>query len=394
MSKHFVLVLNHFAVSDRAAGGTRHVEMFGNLGERWTSRIIAADRNLLSRERSTSADRRIRYVRTSPYRDNGIARIVNWASYALAAFAVGVAGRRPDVVYASSPHLLAGLAGLGIARIRRSGFIFEVRDLWPQVLVEMGRIREGSVLHRTLVSLEHFLYRSADAIVVLAEASEPVIREIVGRDKRIEFVPNGADVELFSTVAPNQEVGSSTFVYAGAHGPANGLDLVLDAAAELQARGDSCRVVFVGDGVSKVGLVERWRRDGLANVEFRDAVPKSEIPVVLAGYQVGLHVLADVPMFRYAVSPNKVFEYMAAGLPVITNTPGTVADLVEKSGAGIATDPDGLAVAMRRMVAMSPEARVAMGANGRQWVTEHRSRRRLSQHIEWLLDDVAQVDES
>ena len=250
-----VLVLNHFAVPEGAPGGTRHIEMFGALSGNWSATIVAADRNLLDRSRTRSDDRRFRTVPTTPYGSNGIARIVNWVSYAMAATFVGLTVRRPTVVYASSPHLLAGAAGWLIARIRRAAFVLEVRDLWPRVLVEMGRMSESSLVYRGLEVLEARLYRAADAIVVLAEGSEAHIRQIAGPDKEIVFIPNGADTDRFASVEPDQEAEPVVFIYAGAHGPANGLDLLLDAADELDALGATYTIRLVGDGVSKAELV-------------------------------------------------------------------------------------------------------------------------------------------
>ena len=351
--------------------------------------IVAADRNLLDRSRTRSDDRRFRTVPTTPYGSNGIARIVNWVSYAIAATFVGLTVRRPAVVYASSPHLLAGAAGWLIARIRRAAFVLEVRDLWPRVLVEMGRMSESSLVYRGLEVLEARLYRAADAIVVLAEGSEAHIRQIAGPDKQIVFIPNGADTDRFASVEPNQEAEPIVFIYAGAHGPANGLDLLLDAADELDALGATYTIRLVGDGVSKAGLVRSAEGRGLANVEFRDAVPKADMPAQFQEAQVGLHVLADVPMFRYGVSPNKLFEYMAAGLPVITNTPGEVSAIVEESGAGVATASTGLADGMRAMLEMGAADRRASGEGGRAWVRENRSRAALARRVEALLDEVA-----
>jgi glycosyltransferase involved in cell wall biosynthesis len=381
-------VLNHFAVPEGAAGGTRHIEMFGALEDRWDVRIIAADRNLLDRRKMTSPDPRFRFVPTTPYRDNGPARIANWMSYTVGAVALGLFGARPAVVYASSPHLLAGLAGWMIARLRRAGFILEVRDLWPQILIQMGRARNGSVTYRILERIERRLYRSADAIVVLAQGSEPRIRAMAGPGVKVVLVPNGADTDRFLDVHPDLGAEPMTFIYAGAHGPANGLHLLLDAAKELEAESWTGQIVLVGDGVDKHALKDRAEALGLRQVAFRDSIPKVDMAGVLGSSQVGLHVLADVPMFRHGVSPNKLFEYMAAGLPVITNTPGEVSGVVTEAAAGIACEPHDMAGAMRRMAALPLSERQAMGASGREWVGLHRSRRVLAETIDHLMVSV------
>ena len=248
-------------------------------------------------------------------------------SDAAAAVVVGVRQRRIDVVYASSPHLLTGLAGYVVARLRRVAFVLEVRDLWPRILVDMGRLRSTSVTYRMLRRLELFLHRHADQIVVLAEGSADAIRSDCSDPPPITFIPNGSDAPMFRVVANRTALRNRygmtglTFVYAGAHGPANGLDLGLDAAENVQADVPDVEFMLVGDGAEKATLMNDAERRGLANVRFLRAILKSEMPELLAAADVGLHTLADVPLFRFGVSPNKLFDYMAAGLPVVQTAP-------------------------------------------------------------------------
>lgn len=389
-----VLVLNHFAAPLGSPGGTRHVELFGRL-ERWQPTIVAANRNLLSRKSQHSSGI-LKTVWVSPYPSSNLGRIVGWISYAGTAFFAGARQRRIDLVYASSPHLLAGLAGWALARVKRTPLVIEVRDLWPQVLVDMGQLRADSLIHRCLKALERFLYRHADAVVVLAEGASADVVADGARPDHVAFIPNGADPDDF-VVHENREdlrrsygMTSMTVLYAGAHGPANGLHFVLDAAEELAESNPDICFWLVGDGVSKDSLRAAAGDRGLTNVVFRDPVPKQEMPRLLAAADIGLHVLADVPLFRRGVSPNKLFDYMAAALPVLTNTPGEVAALVEEAGAGIAVPPAGLAEGIRRMAAADDEQRARWCIGGRSFLTDHRSRPVLAGRLEELLDDVAE----
>ena len=322
---------------------------------------------------------------------------MNWGSYSVGAVSVGLRQRRVDVVYASSPHLLTGLAGYLVARIRRAGFVLEVRDLWPQVLVDMGRMKSTSIAYRILRRLELFLYCHADEIVVLAEGSAEVIRADCPEAVSIAFVPNGSDTSMFdvreSRIALRERFGMAgmVLVYAGAHGPANGLDLVLDAAEGV--RSDLPEVVFllVGDGVEKSALMADAERRGLANVHFHDPIPKFEVPQLLAAADVGLHVLADVPLFRYGVSPNKLFDYMAAGLPVVTNCPGEVERIVNAADAGVAVGPNDLETAVRRVSDASSEQLQDWGRAGRSFIEQHRSREVVGAQLGDVLDRVAKA---
>ncbi|MEX5710338.1 glycosyltransferase family 4 protein [Parafrankia sp. FMc6] len=389
--KH-LLVYNHFAALRGAPGGTRHVELVERLTG-WRTTIVAANRNYFTRGvlRSSSAD--YRTVWTAPYTGNGVMRILNWITYAVGAFVVGLRGARPDVVYGSSPHLLAGLTGWAVARIRGAAFVLEVRDLWPRVLVDMGQVREGSMSHRLLRAVETFLYRHADSVVVMADGVRRVLEtEECVPPERIVSIPNGADPADFDPPMVREklrrELGLSGFVvaYTGAHGPANGLDLVLDAAEKIADEFPEVRFLLVGDGAVKPMLVEAVRERRLDNVIFRDAIAKDRMPALLGAVDVGLHVLVDVPLFRYGVSPNKLFDYMAAGLPVITNTPGEVSALVEAAGAGVCCAPDGIADAVREVVAAGPERRADWGAAGRDYMSRNRSRTALGGRLQDLLD--------
>jgi len=387
-----VLVLNHFAVPRAAPGGTRHVELFGRL-ETWETVILASNRNLLTRTIAARGEG-VRTVWTTPYSPGGASRILNWVSYALTAFAAGL--RQPtDLVYASSPHLLAGLAGWALARLKRVPLIVEVRDLWPQVLVDMGQLEARSPLFRLLKRLERFLYRQADAVVVLAEGNRAAVVADGAHADRVDFLPNSAEPSDFD-VAEDRDALRARFgmeglvlLYAGAHGQANGLGLVLDAASELQFTHPDIRFWLVGDGLAKQQLVDDAARRGLRNIVFREPVAKEDMPALLAAADVGLHVLADVPLFHHGVSPNKLFDYMAAGRPVLTNTPGHVADLVATAGAGLAVEPNDLADGARALAAMDEGERAARGVAGRAFMETHRSRTVIYRDLEAVLNRVS-----
>ncbi len=383
-----VLVLNHFAVPPGASGGTRHTELFSRLSG-WSFLIVNASTSagVPVKERTGSG---FLSVWASPYSSNGMRRILNWGSYATTAVARLWNGRRPDVVYASSPHLLAGLAGLILARRWKVPLILEVRDLWPQVLVDMNQMSSDSPIYQALEQLEALLYAQANMIVVLAQGtSDTLERRGIPREK-MTFIPNGADSADFSVSEPcdilRTRYGFNRFtcVYLGAHGPANGLDLLLDAAGEL--RGEDLDIVLVGKGLDKDRLVITARERALGNVRFLDAVPKSEVKSILAAADVGLHVLADVPLFRYGISPNKVFDYLASGLPLITNVPGEIGDLVTNSGGGLVVEPTGLADGIRLLRAAAPDELSEMGARGRAFLDANQSRTAMAARLQELLD--------
>ncbi|SCF28173.1 Glycosyltransferase involved in cell wall bisynthesis [Micromonospora viridifaciens] len=386
MTQRRVLVFNHFAVPRGHPGGTRHVELFGRLPE-WSTVLIAARRNMVTGQ-PQRAEPGFCPVAVTPYRGNGLGRVINWASFAVTATVAGLRQPRPDVVYASSPHLLAGLSGWFVAAVRRAPFVLEVRDLWPRVLVDMGRLTEASLVYRALERVERFLYRRAQRVVIMAPGVRAAVENKGAHPEHIAFIPNGADPEDFVPGAERDELRRRygftrrTVVYAGAHGPANGLDLLLDAAKAVP----DLDIVLVGSGVEKSRL--QAAAHGIRNVRFLDPVPKAEIPDVLHAADVGVHVLADVELFRVGVSPNKVFDYMAAALPIVTNSPGVVGDLVMTAGAGYVTAPVNLAHGLGQVAQASSEELAKMGASGRRWIQQNQSRTAMAHALGQLLVSV------
>ncbi|MFF5214427.1 glycosyltransferase family 4 protein [Micromonospora sp. NPDC000442] len=350
--------------------------------------MVIAGRLNMATGQPQRAEPGFRPVAVTPYRGNGLGRVVNWASYAVTAAAAGLGQPRPNLVYASSPHLLAGLSGWIVAAIRRTPFVLEIRDLWPRVLVDMGKLAESSLTYRVLERVELFLYRRARRVVIMAPGLRSVIEGKGVEPERIAFIPNAADPADFVPSAPRDELRRRygftrrTAVYAGAHGPANGLDLLLCAARAVP----ELDVVLVGSGVDKPRL--QATAYDIHNVRFLDPVPKTEMPDILHAADVGVHVLADVELFRAGVSPNKVFDYMAAGLPIITNSPGVVGDLVAGAGSGYVVAPGNLAHGLGQVAQAGSAELAKLGAAGRQWIQHNQSRTAMSDALARLLASV------
>ncbi len=385
-----VLVFNHFAMPRGQAGGTRHVELFGRL-DGWDYLIIASDLNPQTGKRLES-EQGLAVVPVPSYSSNGSRRILNWVAYAGRATVLGMKQRDVDVVYGSTPQLLAPLAAWAVAEVRRVPFVLEIRDLWPQVLVDMGTLSTSSPAFRALTTLETFLYARAQRIVVMAEGSRDTL---VARGiplNKIIYIPNGADAADFEPSAARDQLRERygfkqfTAVYAGAHGPANGLGLLLDAAKAV--RDLPLEIVLVGGGIEKSNLRAQAGRMQLDNVRFMDPVPKEDIPDLLHAADLGLHVLADVELFRTAVSPNKVFDYMAAGLPVLTNCPGLTSELVEAAACGVAVAPTGIAEGLRAAMKGDFEG---SGQRGADWLAANQSRGSMSERLSRVLTDVTQT---
>lgn len=400
-----LLIVNHFALAPDMGGGTRHIELGRELARRgWRVTIAASDFHVLERayaRREGANDKRVieetvdgvrfRWLWSSPYDRNDGKRVANWLSFARAVVRARWRDDPPDVVLGSSPQLFAALGAWRVARRLRVPFVFEVRDLWPESLGVAGRRRGPGYWGLWVVA--RFLYRAASRIVVLSRGVQDYLEELGVPADRIVYVPNGADLETFADRA-TQRGDALRVVYAGAHGPANGLDIVLAAAASLR---DEPRITFllVGDGPAKEELVAQARAAGLANVEFLDPVPKARIPQLLASCGAGLMVLKDVPLFAFGVSPNKLFDYWGAGLPVICNVPGEVAAWVRDSNGGVQTanaTAESLGQAIRALLALGTERRTAMGAAGREWVGREHDRPILAARLDAAVRPLTRIE--
>lgn len=397
-------IVNQYAVPRAMPGITRHVELADLLREHgWATRIFAAafHHTTATSIRPVSPVRAsldeidggiaFTWLWSSHYRRNGWKRYLNMATYTTTLLTSGVHRPAPDAVVGSSPHLLAGLGAWILARRYKVPFVFEVRDMWPDMLVQLGLT--SPLVIRPLAALERFLYKRSDRIIALTDGiADRIAAKGVSRDK-IQVIPNAtlrpAPLDDTRRDAMRRQLGWNdriVVVWAGSHNPMNGLDVVVEAARLLQDR-DDILLAFIGDGSLKQDLKEQAR--GLPNVVFYDPVPKTEIGEWLRAADVGLIHSRRFEVFSGA-RPNKLFDYMAAGLAIVSTVPGEAWRLIQDAGAGISTvweDPTALAAAIRSL-AEAPEERRAMGRRGFEAVCQVHSREATAAELAALLDDV------
>jgi len=250
-----------------------------------------------------------------------------------------------DLLFATSTPLTAGIPGIVARWLRGSRFVFEVRDLWPELPRDMGVIKNPVVL--TLMGwLEWLSYHSAKKLIGLSPGIVAGITRRGVDTEDVALIPNGCDLVFFSEKSAawrpdGVAAGDFMAVFAGTHGLANGLDAALSAAAELKRRGRfDIKLVLIGDGQLKCSLMARAEREGLDTVVFCPPVNKGRLAGLMASTDLGMQLLANVPAFYYGTSPNKFFDYIAAGLPTLINYPGWLANLVKDHKSGLAVPPD------------------------------------------------------
>ena len=326
----------------------------------------------------------------SVYGKSFLGRKLGFLVFTLSASTAALMGPRPDVVIATSPPLIAVIPGWIAARVRLRPcpWIFEMRDLWPESAVTTGVLRRDALLTRLLYKLESWAARSATRVNVLTPAfHDDIVARGLKESERICFVPNGADIEMFEPGPRDNEMRrefgwGDRFVamYAGAHGLANAVGQLLDAAEHLRERPDIF-IACVGDGPERSRLEAEARARGLDNIRFYGAQPKALMPAIVRASDLGLAVLQDNPTFR-TVYPNKVFDYMSCARPSLLAIDGIARQLVcEDAGAGVFARPeDGKAIADGiASLADDPLACARMGAAGRSWVAENASRAGLAE---------------
>jgi glycosyltransferase involved in cell wall biosynthesis len=277
-------------------------------------------------------------------RDGFFKRAITFLKFAFRSTWLGLS-ERYDLLFATSTPLTAGIPGIAARWLRGSRFVFEVRDLWPELPREMGVIRNPVLL--TLMDwLEFASYHSAHKLVGLSPGIVAGITRRGVPKEDVALIPNGCDMTLFADKGwpwrPDRVSGTDLMaVFAGTHGQANGLDAALSAAARLKIRGRTdIKIVLIGDGQLKDSLMTRAASEGLDNVVFCDPVDKARLAGLMASTDVGLQLLANVPAFYYGTSPNKFFDYIASGLPVLINYPGWLAETVNEHRCGFAVAPD------------------------------------------------------
>jgi glycosyltransferase involved in cell wall biosynthesis len=397
-----VLYVSQYFVRADQAGGVRHwhhtraLAAHGHDVHVVTSYVQHKERHVPERYR----DRRVvreaedgltvwRTYSTPGYGRDLRSRLANYLSFAFWAAVAGLRAPRPDVVVASSPSLPAAAGAALVAALRRAPFVLEVRDLWPDSAVAMGLVRRGGAMYRVARALEWFCYRRAVHVIALTDGIRDGVITKGVPSERVTLITNGVDPAPPVNAPAAVPVSDEAFVamYVGAHGTYSALGTVLDAAERL--RDDpSIRFVLVGGGDQKPRLQDEARLRDLPNVAFVDPIPKSQVPAWLARADVCLLPYQDRALFAGAL-PNKTFDYMGAGKPIVAAVPpGELSRLVETAACGVAVspeDPDAMAGAIRRLAADRALA-ARMGAAGAGFVCTHYDRRVLAERFVGIVE--------
>jgi glycosyltransferase involved in cell wall biosynthesis len=331
------------------------------------------------------------WLRAPSYRGNGLRRGLNMLVFQHnVQHLVPTAGLAPpDVVVGSTPPPFAALGALRLAKRYGVPFVLEVRDLWPQTLVDLGGLQPWHPFVRLLLRIERQLYGRATRIVSVLPNAAGYMCERAASAERIDWIPNGVDVNSLPSPNPPRQSDHFTVVYAGAHGFANGLGTIIEAAALLQRdpAAQRVRLRLIGEGAEKATLRKRAAAAGLANLCFADPVPNERLHEILTEADAFVANVRASPLYKYGISINKLYDYMAMARPTAIaltafNNP------IDEAGAGLSVPADdaiGLARAIAKLAAMSPQQRWEMGLRGRHYVEANHDYGHLTRRFEACL---------
>lgn len=315
---------------------------------------------------------------------SSVRRTLYYISFFLSSSLAGLFLKRSQVVIATSPSLFIGLTGLLLSRLKGMPLVFEVRDLWPEVIPAIGAGKENSLPYRFFDKVARTLYDKSDLIVVVTESFKDQIVSSRGvSPDKIEIIENGVDTEFFKPGAVDPETIENlglrdrfVVTYIGTIGYTHGAEVILKAAPELKRRIPELLFLLVGSGSDKERLVKLSKDSGLDNVRFLDPQPKASIPAFLNASDISLVLSINQPLLHKTIFA-KVFEPMACGKPIVVGAVGETRNIVvEKADCGIAFAPEDTAGLIDSILTLydNPDLRKKLGENGRKYVTANFTR--------------------
>jgi len=322
----------------------------------------------------------------SGYNSNFVGRVIGYLSYTFSSLIKALFLKKPDVYIVTSPSIFVGISAIIISKLKGAPFIFEVRDLWPESAVATGVLNNKFLLN-ILYWLEYKLYKYSKIIVVLTPAFKENIEkrypEFIGK---IEIITNGADFSIMGKEHKGsglrEKLGwndKKVFTYLGAHGVANDLMQVVEAA-KLFKNNKNIHFLLIGDGMQKKLLKEKAKDYELTNIEFIDSVPKHEVIDYVNASDICMAILKKTDTFK-TVYPNKVFDYMSCKKPVFVTIDGITRDLLEVSNCGLYAEPENLKQfeeVVEKFINMNDDEMKQLGENGYRYVKEHFDREKLA----------------
>lgn len=388
-----IWIFNHYAITPELSGGTRHFD----LGREWVKQghsvtVFASSFHHAKRKElklSKGEDYRVEnyegvrfvWIKTLPYQKNNWKRIVNMLSYFLKAekLARKIAQDNPDAIIGSSVHLFAVYTAYRLSKHFKTLFIMEIRDIWPKTLINLG-VKRWHPFIILLAMLERFLYKKADRIITLLPKAHNHIESFGIPRNKITWIPNGTNLDIFKKgEQTSKKTKEFIIMYTGTFGLVDNLEVAVKSAYLIPDH-LPIRFIFVGDGPEKNKLMKMVESSQLSNVDFDPSVPKYQISRVLRNADAFLLFSKDLPLYDYGLSPNKLFDYMATGKPVIFSS-NSIYNPVMEAKSGMTIKPDdsqALSEGIIELYNTPEEDRKIMGERGRKYVEKYHNIEKLA----------------
>ncbi|WP_419773853.1 glycosyltransferase family 4 protein [Halarcobacter sp.] len=392
-----IWIFNHHALTPDMSGGTRHYDFALELQKRGHSVTIIASSFHYSKYKEMkeygSKDYLIEkikninfiWLKTFPYYGNGIKRVINMLSYTYKSRKVisNLDLEKPDIIIGSSVHLFAVYAAYKSSKEYNVPFIMEVRDLWPQTLIDMGMSKWHPFI-LSLSFLERFLYKKADKIISNLPYANQYIDKYTENNKFV-WVSNGVD---FSNIDYKKREEDNKFIitYTGSIGFINNLHILLEVAKNLRDYRD-IYFKIVGDGVDKDRLVSFSKENNLSNVFFEPQVPKSEVYSILQNSDLLFIIIKNSPLYRFGISSNKLFDYMASGRVVLFSGE-SINNPIREADAGYIVKSDNIELLKNKILeiySLSKEEREKIGLKARTYIQKNYATEVLVDKLELVL---------
>lgn len=320
-------------------------------------------------------------------------RIISYISFAVSSIVLGTRkSGKQDLIIATSPQFFVGIAGYIISRLKRIPFIFEIRDLWPESIVQLGLLK-NRVIIKILEWIELFLYKKAAHIISVTDSYvEFLVKKGINRNK-ISIIKNGVDLDLFQ-LKGNQEALKKKYnlenkivvSYIGTLGMSHALDKVCETAQFFEDQ--NVEFLLVGEGAEKQNLKNIINHTHIKNVKFVDQIPKEKLPEYYELSDIILVTLKALPLFKKVI-PSKIFEIMSMGRPIVLGVDGEARNIVEDAEAGIFSKPEDVLDLREKITFMlDNKKRAHYGNNGRKYVEQFYDRNKLADDYLNILKEI------
>lgn len=406
-----VWIINHYAIPPSLGGLNRHYYFSKYMGQDGhnvriftSSRIHNSDVNMIQGNELYSEQFvdgiEYTFVSGSPYKGNGLSRIINMLEFPLKIWKVCRRFEKPDVIYTSSPSIFTAFSALLMAKKHKLPCVVEVRDLWPESIVEYQGLSRKNPIIVLLYQLERWIYKKADRLIFTMEGGADYIRE-KGWDSEIDMskihhINNGVDLHEFDDNFNKYRINDADLLsekfkvgYAGSMRKVNDIPVLLEVAKLVQdAVGDKISFIFYGTGDNMSELNEYIKNNNIKNVLLKGFVEKKYIPFILKNSNISLVHFKQTNLMRFGCSLNKLFDYLAAGKPIL-QTVDIAHGLVKMYNCGrvVNQTPADIAEAVLEMAELSSEDAEQMGENAREVAKEY-DFVRLTKKVEAVLETI------